>query len=350
MGVTLRYDLFADHPLIDGLDGFGPVLNDHATNRLWLATDEQFHFRPKIELMRTVVDDAAYANRFHPVRDYLAGLKWDGEPRLDEWLTTYAGAVDTPYTRAVGALMLIAGVRRARQPGVKFDEMIVFIQKQGTSKSTAMAVLATKPEWFTDDLPLNADSQKAIERLRGRWIVEASDLSGMRRADAEHLKSFLSRQVDRARKAYGHLPETVYRECIIIGTTNDPLFLRDRTGNRRFWPVVIKAFDIPLLLRDRDQLWAEAAEREARGESIRLDPELWPAAAEEQDKRLAKDPFVHRTFDPSRPHRERAHPLNRCLDDPQSERGRADPGCLRADLRGYARGGLAQTSEQHRLV
>ena len=135
-------------------------------------------------------------------------------------------------------------------------------------------------DWFADDLPLNVEGKRVIETLRGRWIVEAAELSGMRKADVEHLKALLSRRIDRARMAWGRLPIEVPRQCIIVGTTNKSEYLRDTTGNRRFWPVLIVQFDLAALRRDRDQLWAEAAAREAKGESIRLARELWPEAGE----------------------------------------------------------------------
>jgi hypothetical protein len=293
LGVTVRHDIFADRTLIDGLPEFGPALDDAGVTRLWVMFDERFDFRPKRETFFDVVADMARLNSFHPVRDYLDGLKWDGRPRVDKWLTTYAGARDSKYTRAVGALFLIAAVRRVRQPGCKFDEMLVFEQPdQGTDKSSALAVLAVRDDWFSDDLPLNLDGKRVIEMIRGRWIIEAAELSGMRKADVEHVKAMLSRRVDRARMAWGRIPIEVPRQCVIAGTTNKSEYMRDTTGNRRFWPVLIQRFDIEALRRDRDQLWAEAAAREAAGESIRLARELWPMAAEEQRQRLADDPFV----------------------------------------------------------
>src|SRR5262249_6916252 len=135
---------------------------------------------------------------------------------------------------------------------------------------------------FSDDLPLNADSKKTIEQLRGRWIVEAAEMSGMRRTDVEHLKAMLSRQIDRARLAYGRITTEYHRQAIVVGTTNDAIYLKDVTGNRRFWPVKTTRFDVTKLTQDRDQLWAEAAAREARGESIRLDAGLWTDAAQQQ--------------------------------------------------------------------
>ena len=122
--------------------------------------------------------------------------------------------------------------------------------------------------------------------------MEASELKGMRKGDVEHLKAFLSRQEDRARMAWGRIAKEVPRQSVLIGTTNSESYLRDGTGNRRFWPVRVSTFDIAALRRDRDQLWAEAAQREAAGESIRLDPKLYPVAAEQQEQRRIEDPFV----------------------------------------------------------
>jgi hypothetical protein len=147
---------------------------------------------------------------------------------------------------------------------------------QGLDKSSALAVLAGNGEWFTDSLPLGADDKKVIETLKGRWIVEAAELQGLRKGDVEHLKAFLSRRIDRGRPAYGRLPIEAPRQCVIIGTTNSERYLRDSTGNRRFWPVRVARFDLDALRRDHDQIWAEAAAIEAKGESIRLDPRLYP--------------------------------------------------------------------------
>ena len=290
--VALRHDTFADRTLIDGLPGFGPTLDDAAVDRLWLQAEQRFRLSMPKEKFYTIIADTARLNAFHPVRDYLAGLKWDQKPRLDSWLTEYAGAEATEYASAVGALFLIAAVRRVRRPGVKFDEMLVLeCPDQGTEKSSALAVLAVREEWFSDDVPLNIKGKEVIEALRGRWIVEAAELSGMRRSDNEHLKALLSRQVDRARMAYGRLVTEVPRQSVIVGTTNSTEYLKDTTGNRRYWPVSVRRFDLDSLARDRDQLWAEAAAREAAGESIRLHPRLWPVAAAAQGERLTHDPI-----------------------------------------------------------
>jgi predicted P-loop ATPase len=292
LGVELRHDTFADRSEIAGLEGHGPHLDDAARDRLWLEIDERFGFRPHLEFFTRVLMDAARGAPFHPVIEYLGALEWDGTPRLDRWLSTYGGAEDSEYTRAVGALVMVAAVRRVKQPGGKFDEMLTLESKQGTNKSSALRVLAVRDEWFADDLPLNADGKKVIEQTAGKWIIEAGELKGMRKGEVEHLKAFLSRQDDTARLSYARLPVIVPRQFVVIGTTNSDRYLRDLTGNRRFWPVRVEGFDLEALRRDRDQIWAEAAAREAAGDSIRLDPSLYAAAGAEQEARRVDDPFV----------------------------------------------------------
>lgn len=292
LGVALSYDTFQDRLQIVGLQDFGPHLDDAAVRRLWLLIEDRFGFLPGKEYFWNVIEDTARQKRFHPVRDYLDTLQWDGVPRIDRWLSEYGGADDTPYTRAIGRLMLVAAVRRIREPGCKFDEMVVFESAQGTNKSSALAVMSVRDDWFTDDLPLDRDTKVIIERLAGKWIVEAAELKGSRKAEVEHIKAFLSRRHDKARMAYARMPVEVPRQCVIVGSTNSEQYLRDATGNRRFWPVRIKQFDLAALRCDRDQLWAEAVDAEASGEAIRLAPELWPLAAAQQEQRRVEDPYV----------------------------------------------------------
>jgi predicted P-loop ATPase len=277
--------------LISGLDSH-TRLDDAAVDKLWLTIDEKYRFLPPRDFFLTVVAEAARRNSHHPVCEYLNGLKWDGVPRIDSWLVDYVEAEATEYVCAVGAITLVAAVCRVRHPGCKFDEMLILeCPRQGGEKSTVLASLAVQLDWFSDDFPLNADGKKVIEQTRGKWIVEASDMSGMRKADVEHLKAMLSRQSDRGRLAYDRLTSEQPRQFIVIGTTNDEIYLKDVTGNRRFWPVKVATFDIARITRDRDQLWAEAAAREATGVSIRLEQSLWDAAAEAQSERAIEDPW-----------------------------------------------------------
>lgn len=142
LNVSLSYDAFANRSLIQGLPGFGPALNDEAVRRLWFQISDTFCFQPTKDFFLESVLDITRQASFHPVRDYLGGLKWDGTPRLDQWLIKYGTAQDTPYVRAVSGIMLIAPVRRIRQPGVKFDEMPILEGPQGGGKSTALSILA----------------------------------------------------------------------------------------------------------------------------------------------------------------------------------------------------------------
>jgi predicted P-loop ATPase len=189
---------------------------------------------------------------------------------------------------------MIAAVRRVRYPGSKFDEMAVWESAQGKNKSSALEVLAVRPEWFSDSLPLNADSKETIERVTGKLIIECADLHGLKRADVDQVKAQLSRQTDRARLAYGRLTTERPRQFVIFGTANSTDYLRDKTGNRRFWPVKVDRFDLAKLRADLDQLWGEAAFRESVGDATRLDPTLYGAATEAQAKRTdaKSDPYT----------------------------------------------------------
>ena len=289
LGVELSFDSFASKPLVKYSEK-RTFLGDAKRNRLWLDIEEQFGFLPAQALFDVVLQDTAHRNPFHPVRNYLSSLKWDGVPRVDSWLITYGGAADNEYVRAVSSLVLIAAVRRVTQPGCKFDELLVLESGQGLLKSSALRALCPKAAWFSDDLPLHVEAKQIIERTGGKWIIEASDLAGKNKASIEHLKASLSRQIDGpVRMAYAHLPDEIPRQFIIVGTTNSHKYLKDSTGNRRFWPVRVEKFDVEGIFRDRDQLWAEAVHREATGESIRLRAELYSLAELQQDRRRLED-------------------------------------------------------------
>lgn len=287
LGYDLSYDRFSDKLLING-----HPMEDHEVEHIYFQIDSEHHFMPPWDFFKQKIRHLAWTNDFHPVKDYLKGLSWDGRPRIDEWLITAGGVEDTPYVRAVSAIMLIAGVRRILSPGCKYDEMVIWESSQGADKSSAAQALCPNPAWFSDDLPLNLKSQQLIEATLGKWIIEASDLAGKRKTEIEQLKSMLSRQVDGpARMAYAHFPVERPRHFIIIGTTNSPAYLNDPTGARRFWPMKVQRFDVAWIKANRDQLWAEAAAREAKGESIRLPEALWPEAAVQQEARREVDPW-----------------------------------------------------------
>lgn len=288
MNCELSYDEFSERAMIDRKI----MLDDAKFDELWLRMDEDYNFRPSYVFYEKVIKHICRENGFHPVKEYLDVLHWDGVNRIDTWLIDYAGAEDTPYVRAVSAIVFIAAVRRVRKPGCKYDELLILEGEQGLNKSSALRALCPKAEWFSDDLPLNVGSQRVIEGTLGKWVIEAADLAGKRKAEIEQLKSMLSRQIDGpARMAYAHQPVERPRQFVLVGTTNSAAYLTDPTGSRRFWPVAISRFDVPKLLMIRDQLWAEAATREAANESIRLSEDLWPDAAKEQERRREIDPW-----------------------------------------------------------
>ena len=224
----------------------------------------------------------------HPVRDYLGALPWDGVPRIETWACRYLGAEDTAFNRNVGALWLISAVARIFRPGVKADHMLVLEGPQGARKSTALKILAGE-DWFTDELP-DLGSKDAAMHMQGVWIIEIAELDAIGKAEVSRIKAFLTRTTDRFRPPYGRYTIEVPRQCVFAGTVNPDTYLRDETGNRRFWPVRCGTIDIDALARDRDQLWAEAVARFRAGAIWWLDtPELMAAATAEQEKRYQAD-------------------------------------------------------------
>lgn len=292
LGIVGEYDAFRRRKILGGhtLQEFQGDLSDDGCAVLRHLVLTEFGFDPRADHIREAANLICLENTHHPVRDYLSGLEWDRVARIDEWLTRYLGAEDTPLNRAFGRIVLLAAVRRVRQPGVKFDYILVLEGKQGSGKSTAIQILAS-PDWFSDQEILLLDSRGQVEAMEGVWIYELGELDGLSRADTNKVKAFASRQTDRARMAYARFRETRPRESIFIGTTNDETYLRDQTGNRRFWPVRTGAIDLETLRRDRDQLWAEAAAREALCESIALDQALWADANVMQEARVEEDPW-----------------------------------------------------------
>jgi putative DNA primase/helicase len=242
-------------------------------------------------IAQQAVDTAAQQRRIHPVRDYLSSCKWDGVSRLDWWLVSAFGADDTDYTLAVGAKFLIAAVRRIRQPGCKFDYMPVFEGLTGIGKSTALRTLfGYHSDWFSDRCPADLSSTDAALALRGVWAIEFSEIEQIIRTDPKVVMAFLSCQVDRYRPPYGRRLITVPRQCVLMGTTNEADYLRNSTGNRRFWPVLCTKADHAWLLANRDQLWAEAAAREASKEVLWLsDPQTASDAVSIQAERHEAD-------------------------------------------------------------
>lgn len=223
---------------------------------------------------------------FNEVKDYLSGLLWDGVPRLDTLFIDYLGAEDNAYVRAVTRKALVAAVTRAMHPGAKFDQMTILSGPQGIGKSTLLDVLSRG--WFNDSIR-TFEGKEASELLQGVWIVEISELDAFRRTDVARIKQFLSLRSDRFRAAYARNVKEMPRCCVFFGTTNTGDYLRDRTGNRRFWPVDVglrpaaKSVwrDLP---EEVDQIWAEAVARWRLGEPLYLAGALEAAARNQQEE------------------------------------------------------------------
>ena len=231
------------------------------------------------------VNVVAQEGSFHPVREYLDGCTWDGVPRVETLLIDYLGAEDTPYTRAVTRKALVAAVARIYRPGCKFDYMLTIRGRQGLGKSALIAKLGGK--WFSDTFT-TMQGKDAYEQVMGVWIMEVGELAGMRKAEAETIKLYISKQVDRFRPAYGRRQQEFPRQCIFIGTTNEMQFLRDTTGNRRFWVVDTPNDPTRDIWEDLTPetvrlIWAEAVQLFKAGEQLYLSKELEKQAREVQE-------------------------------------------------------------------
>lgn len=244
---------------------------DTSRTIIWLTNE--YGMTPGATMVDEAVELIARANTYHPVREYLSGLHWDGTPRIDGWLADFMGVPLTEYTRRVARWCLTAMVARVMRPGCKFDYCLVLEGRQGRRKSSALRALAG--EWFSDtDLDLsNKDSMSA---LRGKWIHEVAEMGSLARAESARQKSFLSRQIDEFRPAYARREIRSPRQLVFAGTTNEWAWNKDPTGGRRFWPVEVgDMIDVEGLAAARDQLFAEALQAYQAGERY------WPTPDEQ---------------------------------------------------------------------
>lgn len=252
--------------------------------------------------VRNAIDLVARNNAFDPVADYLAALVWDGRSRLDAWLPDYLGVPDSAFARVVGPKFLMSAVARALQPGCQVDHVLVLEGEQGIGKTSALRILGGK--YHRADLP-PLDSIEAKEALRGVWLAELGELVSIYKSSLEAAKNFITLDRDTYRVPYGKCSEMHLRRLVFAATTNESEYLRDQSGNRRFWPVTCSAVDLESLARDRDQLWAEAVVRFRRGEpwylttSAEVEHARW-----EQEKRRESDPWEERIAKYAAEHRD----------------------------------------------
>jgi predicted P-loop ATPase len=274
---------FEPHPMEDV---------EHVRARKWLQDHD---IQTSASDAYNAVLAAAHDEPFHPVRDYLDGLQWDGTARIDTWLVEHVGAVDTPLNRANGSRFLIGLVARVKRPGCKLDTMLIFEGRQGLKKSGALRCL-TSP-WFVDQIP-DIGSKDAMLQLQGSWLIEFAEMHTATRAEIGRMKNFMTVQTDKFRMPYGHVTKTYGRQCAFAGTINPAdEYLEDETGARRYPSVVCgmnwqkgRTIDLEKLAAVRDQLWAEARVRFERGDVWWLDTlELVDAAAAAADERYAAD-------------------------------------------------------------
>ncbi len=247
-----------------------------------------------ISKIQDAFDTFMQKTAIHTVRDYLDGLHWDGEKRLDRVFIDYLGAEDTEYTRKVARLLFCSGVARIYAPGQKYDYLVVLIGPQGISKSTFARIMGVN--WFSDSLKIiDMKDKTAAEKLLGVWVVEISEMDGFGKVDSNTIKSFLSICEDRFRPAYGRYPVDKPQQFIALGTSNKRDFLTDETGNRRFLPIDIGAqkpvrsvfSEMKTVI---DQIWAEAVMRWRLGERTYPDAEMERLAAAQREDHMQEDP------------------------------------------------------------
>lgn len=305
---------FKSDPLLNGLLAYDmlketivftrPSFTAKGSKKGDLVSDTDISIiKGRIERMHGIYNDAklndaieqvSSDNAFHPIKLYLESLTWDGVPRIDSFLVDYMGAEDNAYTREAFRKMLLAAVTRIYEPGRKFDTALVFYSEQGVGKSTFIQRLSKG--WFNDSLT-NLSGKESYEAIQFAWLVELAELSALRKSDVEAVKNFISKREDTYRGAYARRVKTHKRQCVFFGSTNDDEFLKDATGNRRFFPVEVKRTRKTRLIFEPefdaivDQLWAEAMEGYMLGEALTLSDEAEAIAGGTREEFTERTPI-----------------------------------------------------------
>jgi putative DNA primase/helicase len=268
-------------PLIDG---------DDACLRGYLETNYGISSPPKV---KDAFKQLMIENTVNPVKEYLTGLTWDGEKRIDTLLIDYFGAEDSNYTRFTIRKTLVAAVARIMHPGVKFDNVLVLVSEEGKNKSSFLEKIGVK--WFSSDFGPLDNISRAMEQVQGAWIIEIAELAAIRKADAETVKHFVSKTEDQFRVAYGERKSYFKRQCIFIGTTNKVDFITESGKNRRFWPVLLSVTEpvkdvwSDLTAGEIRQIWAEAVTLYEREEPLHLNADQEQEAIAAKEKHRERD-------------------------------------------------------------
>ncbi|MGL6174560.1 MAG: VapE domain-containing protein, partial [Cellulosilyticaceae bacterium] len=270
-------------------------------NEIWTDNDDSAlrHYLERVykikskEAIFDAISVIASRYSYHPIKEYLNNVTWDGIKRIEDLFIDYLGAKNSDYTKEVSRKMLVAAVARVFEPGVKFDYMAVFVGREGIGKSHLINLLGK--EWYTDSIN-TVLGKEAYEQLQEAWIVEMAELSAVKKAETEAVKHFISKREDMYRVAYGRRVEKFKRQCVFFGTTNEETFLKDRNGNRRFWPVKVgidkikKSVFKDLDKNEVDNIWAEAIHYYKKGEELILSSEIAKTALMMQQEHLEESP------------------------------------------------------------
>jgi len=293
----VRYDDFSHAIIVAGplpwcKDDYPRRWSDKDSSFLFIEIEKLLKLK-SMPLINAAFIASASLRSFHPVKEYLSSLVWDGLPRLDRLFIDYLGAADTEYTRAVTRKAFAAAAARVTVPGCKYDTMLILVGKQGRGKSTILSKMGG--QWFSDSIK-SFEGKEAMESIQGKLILEVAELDAMNRSEIGAVKSFLSKTEDHFRAAYGRFSETHKRQCVFFGTTNHLNCLQDPTGGRRFWPIDID--QIPRtksvfedLDTERDQIWAEAFTAWQLGEPLYLSDKLAVSAYEAQESHRETHPW-----------------------------------------------------------
>ncbi|MCM1315817.1 MAG: toprim domain-containing protein [Alistipes senegalensis] len=275
---------------------------DVTENRIKLYLEKEYALYTSIDSINQICSIIADDHSYHPIKEYLESVRWDGKTRIKSVFTDFLGATGNIYTQSVAVVTFVGAVARIFEPGVKFDTCTVLVGKQGTGKSKFIGKIAVNPEWFTDGVT-TFDGKDFYESIQGKWIIELGEGTAFQKSIKERSKQAIASQHDFYRRPYGRNPEQRPRQCVFLGTTNNYDFLKDETGDRRYYPIDV---NIPKATRsiDKDftpeyvsQLWAEALQLYKNGQCIYIqDSQVLALAEQEQRKHFDQSPLQSDIF------------------------------------------------------